>query len=52
MKVVVHNKFSLRLEMQCSAHPFASGSRTNAGELSMPRNARSAWDICDLYWLP
>src|SRR4051794_40255475 len=38
--------------MNRSAQPLPSGSRTNAGELSMPRKRTSAWKSWLTYWLP
>src|SRR3954470_14991843 len=38
--------------MKRSAQPLPSGSRTNAGELSMPRKRISAWKSWLTYWLP
>jgi hypothetical protein len=38
--------------MNRSAQPFPSGARTNAGELSMPRNFSSFWKWSDMYCVP
>src|SRR3954453_23325135 len=38
--------------MNRSAQPLPSGSRTKAGELSMPRKRTSAWKGWLTYWLP
>src|SRR3954468_2026408 len=38
--------------MNRSAQPLPSGSRTKAGELSMPRKRISAWKSWLTYWLP
>src|SRR4051812_46656107 len=47
-----HSRFSFRVRMNRSAQPLPSGSRTNAGELSMPRKRISAWRSWLTYWLP
>src|SRR4051794_8861847 len=47
-----HSRFSFRVRMNRSAQPLPSGSRTNAGELSMPRKRVSAWKSWLTYWLP
>src|SRR4051812_18344009 len=46
------SRFSFRVRMNRSAQPLPSGSRTNAGELSMPRKRTSAWKWWLTYWLP
>ncbi len=38
--------------MKRSAQPLPSGARTEAGELSMPRNRSSLWKSSAMYWLP
>src|SRR3954451_11311073 len=38
--------------MKRSAQPLPSGSRTNAGEFSMPRKRISAWKSWLTYWQP
>src|SRR3954470_3771305 len=48
-----HSRFSFRVRMNRSAQPLPSGSRTNAGELSMPRkriSARKSWLTYRLPW--
>src|SRR3954447_20649896 len=47
-----HSRFSFRVRMNRSAQPLPSGSRTNAGELSMPRKRTSAWKSWLTYRLP
>ena len=47
-----HSRFSFKVRMKRSAQPFPSGSRTKAGELSMPRKRISAWKAWLTYWLP
>src|SRR3954467_5855227 len=47
-----HNRFSFSVRMNRSAQPLPSGSRTKAGELSMPRKRISAWKWWLTYWLP
>src|SRR5947209_5503367 len=46
------SRFSFSVLMNRSAQPSPSGSRTNAGELSMPRKRISAWKSWLTYWLP
>src|SRR3954463_9895689 len=47
-----HSRFSFRVRMNRSAQPLPSGSRTKAGELSMPRKRISDWKWWLTYWLP
>src|SRR3954452_2314979 len=47
-----HSRFSFRVRTNRSAQPLPSGSRTKAGELSMPRKRISARKWWLTYWLP
>ena len=52
-RAVYNNRARLRSGVVYrSAQPLPSGSRTNAGELSMPRKRISAWKSWLTYWLP
>ena len=42
-KLRTHNRFSFSVRMKRSATPLPSGSRTQLGELSMPKKETSCW---------